>query len=146
MNTRSLTNEHMNCARTERAFRRIMLLVGGYLAISVLSLVAIVLLRNDSAVVNPAVWTRGTIVAVTSSLMFAFTVQAARGCRRAYLQVRIVSAIMLVAIAVIIALPGFFPLWMKIEQGICGLILIGVVALVNSQHLRRLFANKNIGA
>ena len=31
---------------------------------------------------------------------------------------------MLIAIAVIIALPGTFPLWMKLEQAVCGLLLI----------------------
>ena len=49
---------------------------------------------------------------------------------------------MVVAIAVIIALPGTFPLWMKIEQGVCGLILIGVAVIVNGRHMRSLFAAK----
>jgi hypothetical protein len=43
---------------------------------------------------------------------------------------------MLVAIVVIIAIPGSFPLWMKIEQGACGLVLLGVVAIVNGKQLR----------
>jgi hypothetical protein len=49
---------------------------------------------------------------------------------------------MLVAIAVIIALPGTFPLWMKIEQGVCGLLLLGVVLVVNGKHLRSAFATR----
>ena len=49
---------------------------------------------------------------------------------------------MVAAIAVIIAVPGTFPLRMKIEQGVCGLILVGVVVLVNGKHLRSLFAVK----
>ena len=48
----------------------------------------------------------------------------------------------LAAIAVIIALPGTFPLWMKAEQGACGLLLTGVVAIVNGKHARSLFAAK----
>ena len=47
---------------------------------------------------------------------------------------------MVAAIAVIITLPGTFPLWMKIEQGVCGLILLGVVLIVNGRRLRSLFA------
>jgi hypothetical protein len=47
-----------------------------------------------------------------------------------------------VAIVFIIALPGTFPMWMKIEQGVCGLVLIGVVVLVNGKHIRSLFAAK----
>jgi hypothetical protein len=90
--------------------------------------------------VNDAVWTRGTIVVASALLTFVCAVRAARGSRRAYLRLRIISAVMLVAIAVIIALPGTFPLWMRIEQGVCGLVLIGVVVVVNGQHLRSLFA------
>jgi hypothetical protein len=140
MSTPGLTQEHLNHPRSLTAFRSMKLLVGGYLAISVLALVAIVLLRNNTAAVNDAVWTRGTIVVASALLTFVCAVRAARGSRRAYLRLRIISAVMLVAIAVIIALPGTFPLWMRIEQGVCGLVLIGVVVVVNGQHLRSLFA------
>ncbi len=126
--------------RTLTAFRSLKLLVSGYLGISALALVAIVLLRNNAAAVNSAVWTRGTIVTISAFLTFAFTIRAARGSRRAYLRLRIVSAIMLVAIAVIVALPGTFPAWMKIEQGLSGLVLVGVATVVNGKHLRALFA------
>ena len=34
------------------------------------------------------------------------------------LRLRVVTAIMAVAIVVIIALPGMFPLWFKLEQGV----------------------------
>jgi hypothetical protein len=118
------------------------LLAGGYLGISVLTLVAIAVLRDDAAAVNAAVWIRGTIVVASASLTFAFAVRAARGSRRAYLRLRIVSAVMLVAIAVIIVLPGTFPLWMKIEQGACGLLLTGVVVVVNGRRIRSLFASE----
>ncbi len=115
-------------------------LVGGYLGISVLTLVGVVLLRGNSAVVNSAVWSRGIIVVASALLMTTFAARAARGHSRAYLRLRLVSAIMVIAIAVLIALPGTFPLWMKIEQGICGLLLIGVVVLINGKHLRSAFA------
>jgi hypothetical protein len=100
-------------------------LVGAYLGLSVLTLVAIVLLRNHSDVVTDAVWVRGTIVVGTAVLM---TIFAARGSVR---RVRIMAAVMVVAIAVIVALPGAFPIWMRIEQGVCGLLLIGVVVLTS---------------
>jgi hypothetical protein len=125
--------------RTRTAFRSLKLLVGGYLTLSVLTLVAIASLRNDAAAVNSAVWTRGTIVVISALLTFAFTIRAARGSRRAYLRLRIVSAVMVVAIAVIVALPGTFPLWMKLEQAVCGLVLIAVAAVANGRHLRSVF-------
>ena len=125
-----------------RAFRRINVLAGGYAALSLATLVAIVVLHDHSGLVNSAVWTRGIIVVLSSLLTLRFTRQAARGAGRAFLRLRIISAVMVVAIAVIVALPGTFPVWMKIEQGFCGLLLIGVAALVNRRQVRSLFATR----
>ncbi|MEV4266948.1 hypothetical protein [Kribbella sp. NPDC049584] len=127
--------------RSAAALRSVQLLVAGYLAISVLTLIAIIALRNHTSMVNDAVWTRGTIVVGSALLTFLFARSAARGSRRGYLRLRIVSAVMLVAIVVIISLPGVFPLWMKGEQAVCGLLLLGVALLVNGKHLRSVFTS-----
>jgi hypothetical protein len=127
-------------ANNREVFSLAKALLIGYLAVSMLTLAAIVLLRNDASVVNPAVWIRGSVVAASSLLTLALAVRAARGSRRAYLRLRLITAIMPVAIVVIIALPGTFPVWMKVEQAVCGLLLLGVVAIVNGRPVRTLFA------
>jgi hypothetical protein len=127
---------------TSTALRPVRLLVATYLGISVLTLVAVVLLRHHPGLVNDAVWIRGTIVVASALLTLAFTVRAARGSRRAFRRLRLISAIMVVAIVVIVALPGTFPVWMKIEQAVCGVLLLGVVLMVNGKHLRGAFAAK----
>ena len=124
------------------AFRKIKLLVGGYLGISVFAMAAIVLMRHHSAEVNSSVCTHGILVAASALVAFIVAVRAARGSRGAYRRLRIISVALVVAITVIIALPGSFPLWMKAEQGVAGLLMIGVAVLVNSSHLRSLFAAK----
>ena len=136
----AIADAELNHPRTRTAFRTMKRLVGGYLAISVLTLLAIVLMRNDAGAVNSAVWVRGIIVVVSAAVTFILTVRAARGSRPAYRRLRIISAVMVVAIAVIIALPGTFPVWMKIEQAVCGLALLGVAMAANGRHLRSLFA------
>ncbi len=138
MNASSLAQHELNSSRS--AWRGTAVLAGTYLGISVLTLAAIVLLRNHPGIVNPAVWIRGTIVVASALLTVALTRRAASGSRPAFRRLRIVSAVMVVAIAVIIALPGTFPLWMKIEQGVCGLVLLCVVVLVNGTRLRSTFA------
>ena len=75
-------------------------------------------------------------------MALSVTVRAARGSRAAYLRLRIISAVLVVAIAVIVALPGRFPLWMKAEQGVAGLLMVGVAVLVNGRGLRSLFVAK----
>ncbi|WP_328328145.1 hypothetical protein OHA70_02765 [Kribbella sp. NBC_00382] len=121
------------------AFRTVKALVAGYLALSVLTVVAVFILRHHPSVVTDAVWVRTVIVVGSAALMTAFAARAARGHGRSYLRLRLVSAIMLVAIAVIIAIPGDFPVWLKVEQGVCGLLLLGVVLVVNGKHLRTAF-------
>lgn len=141
----AMSDENLRHPRTPAAFRSSKLLVGSYLAVSVLTLLIIVLLRGDTAAVNDAVWVRGSIVVASALVMFVCAVHAARGSRRSYRRLRIMSGVMVAAIAVIIALPGTFPLWMKIDQGVCGLALIGVVAVVNGRHLRAMFAADKSG-
>lgn len=131
--------ESLNHPRTLAAFRRIRLLVAGYVAVSVATLLAIVVLRNDAAEVNSAVWTRGVIVVLTALLLARFTSLAARGSRPAYRRLRIISTVTVVAITVIIALPGTFPAWMKIEQGVCGIIMLAVACTATGGHLRSLY-------
>jgi hypothetical protein len=125
---------------TNILFRRVRFLVGTYFAFAVATLAAIVVMRHHTGIVNDAVWVRGTIVVASAALMTTFVARAARGSAGAYRRLRIVSAVMVVAIVVIIALPGTFPLWMKLDQAVCGLLLIGVVLLVNGSHVRASFA------
>jgi hypothetical protein len=125
---------------TTSAFRRVLLLVAAYLGLSVLTVGAIVLFRHDPAMVTDAVWVRATIVVGSALLTLAFARRAARGSKKAFRRLRIVSAAMVVAITAVVALPGLFPAWLRIEQAVCGALLLGVVVLVNGRRLRSLFA------
>ena len=138
----STSNTALGHPGAAAAFRKIKLLAGGYLGISALAVVAIVLMRHHPAEVTSAVWTHGIVVAASALVVLGLAVRAARGSRGAYRRLRISSAVIVVVIAVIIALPGSFPLWMKAEQGLAGLFMIGVAVLVNRSHLRSLFAAK----
>jgi hypothetical protein len=123
------------------ALRPVVALVCGYLAISALVIVAAIVFGSDPNLVNSAVWIRGSIVVVTAALMLRFAIGARAGNARHYLRLRLVSAIMVVAITVILlAIPGYFPLWMRIEQGTCGVILLTVVILANRKRVRSIFA------
>ncbi|MEV6923576.1 hypothetical protein AB0M46_03530 [Dactylosporangium sp. NPDC051485] len=102
--------------RTPRMF------AAGYLLLSLATLAVIVALRHNAAVVNAAVWIRGSIVVASAAVT---NILALRGDVR---RLRIISIVMVIAITVIVAVPGPFPLWLKIEQVACGLLLVGVAA------------------
>lgn len=129
-------------ARGAAAFRTVKQLVAGYLGLSVLALAAVAVLHSHRSLVNAAVWDRGSIVVASAVVTYACAVRAARGSRAAYRRLRIICALMTAAIVVIIALPGDFPLWMKLEQSACGVLLAAVLVLIHSGPVRELFTEK----
>jgi hypothetical protein len=142
MQTQTIAETKIQHPRSQAAFRAVNLLLSSYLGISVLTLVAAILLRGNAAIAPIAVLVRGTIVVAHALINLLFAAWMSRGSRVAYRLLRLSSAGMVVAIAVIIAIPGDFPVWFKIEQGLCGLLLLGVVIAAFSKPVRSVFASK----
>lgn len=110
-------------------------LTGCYLALCVLTLGAIVLLRDTDAVTD-TVRVRGAVLAAVSVVTMLVAVRAVRDGGRALLRLRIIAGVQVVVIAVFVALPGALPGWMRVEQGVCGLILIGVLVAGSGRRAR----------
>lgn len=105
--------------------------VACYVTLSLLNLVVLGILSavapHEAAV---AAWIRGSIVAATGILMFVFATQAVRGSSRGLLRWRIVTAVMVVAVAVVVSIPGLLPLWFVVEQIVCGVLLLTAGVLI----------------
>jgi hypothetical protein len=116
------------------ADRRLILarrLVVGYLVISLITVGVLAVLQSMvPGQAGTAAWIRGCIVAATSVLMVAFAGRAVAGDPRALLRWRIVVVVMIVAIGVIVSIAGFIPVWMRVEQVLCGIMLVGVAVLI----------------
>lgn len=111
-------------------FRTVKWLVGVYVGLSTLTVAAIITFSAVApGLVNPQAQVRGIIVAATSLLSFVFASRAARGDTRALLRLRIVVAIVIVAvIAVLFFVP--LPSWMVVEQAACGAVLAAVAVII----------------
>jgi hypothetical protein len=131
-------NNHQPAGR--EPFRVIKGLLLGYLGIGIAALVAVVLLRNHPAEVNGPAWVRSIIVVATALILLSAATLAGRGSRGAFLRLRIISIVTTVAIVVIVVLPGTFPVWLKIEQSVCGVLMLGVAVLANGRTARSRFA------
>jgi hypothetical protein len=118
---------------TTPAFRAVKWLVGAYLAVSVLTVAAIIVFAAIApGLVTPQASVRAVIVAATSMLTCVFADRAAKGRPRALLRLRVVVAVILIAIgAVLIFVP--LPPWMIIEQAFCGALLLATAAIVFGQ-------------
>ncbi|MFC4907008.1 hypothetical protein [Actinomadura gamaensis] len=126
-----------NVLDASAAVRRVTMLAGSYAAVSVTTVTALAAAGASAA---QPVWIRLGIVAVSSLVLVALTLRAARGSSGAYRRVRIVSTVMLAATVVIVALPGMFPVWMRLEQAACALLLAGVALIAHGRTLRTHFA------
>jgi peptidoglycan/LPS O-acetylase OafA/YrhL len=135
----NVAQEHLERPESQAIFHRIRTLATLYMIVNLATFGVICALHNRHDLVNDTVWTRGTILAATSLLLLAFTKGIARGSHKAFLRVRIISVILLVSVVALLVIPGLLPSWMKVEQGVCGLLLLGIVAAVNSRHNRSLF-------
>jgi hypothetical protein len=119
------------------AFQPIKVLVACYVGLGLLGLGATILLRDDPQRVNTAVWVRGTIVLATSALMYLLAEKASRGSRAAFIRLRIASSVVPLAIVVLVALPDPFPVWMKMQQALCAIVVAGAAVLVNRVGAKR---------
>jgi len=123
------------------AFRAVRWLVGGYLVLSTLTVAAIIALSVIAPdLVNPQAWVRGIIVAATSVLTSVFASRAAKGSQRALLRLRIAVAVILIAVGAVLFFLSL-PLWMIIEQGACGALLLATAIIIFGKGRRS--AEKN---
>jgi hypothetical protein len=89
---------------------------------------------------NPTVWVRGGIVTAIAAILTVLVRRAYAGSRGAYLRMRLMTTIAPVAVAVIVALPhDGFPVWMKAEQVVVGLLLAAAAVALYRGAVRRAY-------
>ncbi|MGC5165604.1 hypothetical protein [Luteimicrobium sp. DT211] len=100
-----------------------------YLALGLATVAALVVLSFVAPDhVTPEAWVRGVIVAGTAFLTLRFAQGALRREARALLRLRIVLAVLCVAVLAVLA---FLPLpgWMVVEQAACAVVLLAAAVL-----------------
>lgn len=122
-----MKNDHLNT---------VVKLLAAFLVISVCTVVAVVLMRRDPALVTAAVWVRTPLVAASAGVLLLFARRAAAGHRGSFRRLRIISLVVLAAIIVVVAWPGAFPVWLRVEQAVCGVFMLSVVIRTNLHVVR----------
>ncbi|MBT2234643.1 hypothetical protein [Nonomuraea sp. NEAU-A123] len=108
------------------------------LAVSVLALGVAAIVGGDWVV-----WVRGVAVAAAAAWLIALTGQAEKGRRAAYIRIRFVATIAPIGILLIVAVPSSgYPLWMRVEQGLVGVLLVAVATLVNRRAVRQAYPKR----
>jgi len=122
-----MENDHLNT---------VVKLLTAFLVISLSTVVAVVQMRHNPELVTTAVWIRTPLVAASAAVLLLFARRAAGGHAGSFRRLRIISIAVLVAIIVVVAWPGAFPTWVRIEQAVCGLFMLSVVVRTNLRTVR----------
>jgi cation transport ATPase len=88
------------------------------------------------------VWSRivGLLVASPIYLVMGYLIH--KGKRLAFNRLRISAIVGVAIIGWIVIEPGLYPMWMRVEQAIQGLVLIGVIVAVHHPTIRAHVAKK----
>jgi hypothetical protein len=126
-------------AARRAAYRPVLILIAGFLAVSAAMEAFLIVVTAIGLGIDIAVWIRCTLVLGSSVILFVFAVGTFRGSRMAWVRLRLVSGIVVVAIVVIVSIPGFLPDWVRVEQAVCGALVLPAAVLVNLPRARTHF-------
>lgn len=121
------------------AFRPVLVLLAAFLAVSTAMLAVLVTLTAIGVGLDPAIWIRCSLVFGSSIVLLLIATRAARGSRSALIRLRIIAPVVVIAVAVIVSIPGFLPGWVRVEQAVCGALVLPVAIMVNRARVRSHF-------
>ncbi len=136
------TTAAVHATARRAAFRPVLALLWSFVGLSAAMVTFLAVLTAVGVGVDIAIWIRCSIVLASSVLLLVFGIGAARGSRNALLRLRIVAPIIVAAVIVIVAIPGFLPGWVRIEQAVCGLLVLPVAIIANLPRTRALVPAK----
>lgn len=97
-----------------------------------------VLSVTDPAAVNTVVWIRAAGVLVLALFSLRWAAQLGRGSRSAYRRMLWISIAGSLGIAALALLPDSpYPLWVRIEQAVQGLVLVALAVTLLRPRVRR---------
>lgn len=122
--------------------RPALVLLAGFLLVSAAMEAVLVAQSVTGTSVDSAIWIRCSLVLASALTLLLLTVAAARGSRTAWIRARIIAPIVVIAVVVIVSIPGFLPDWVRLEQGVCGALVLPVAILLNLPRTAALFPRR----
>lgn len=91
--------------------------------------------RDNRGIATDHAWGHAVVVLVLAVVMVAGARRASHGSRRALRRLRIISVVIPVVSLVIVAIPEFLPVWMRVEQGVYGALLLVIAVLTRADPI-----------
>jgi hypothetical protein len=122
----------------------VLITVCAVMEVVIFALVPILPGMQDSSTAS-TVLIRCSLVLASAVVLFLIARSAARGSRGNWIRLRIISVVVVAAVVVIISIPGLLPWWARIEQGVCGGLVLPLAIFVNMARTAALFP-KDVGS
>ncbi len=123
-------------AARRAAFRPVIVLFTAFLVVSIAMEAVLIAQSATGGDVAIAIWIRCSLVLGSAVVLLLIALSAARGSRPAWVRLRIIAPIVVVAVIVIVSIPGFLPDWVRLEQAVCGALVLPAAILVNLPRMR----------
>ncbi|WP_162940042.1 hypothetical protein [Gryllotalpicola protaetiae] len=139
MTQTSVTAGGALAAARRSALHPVLILLTAFLAVSVAMMAFLVVVTVFIAPIDIAVWIRCSFVLASAIVLLVCARGAARGSRSAWLRLAIIAPVIVVAVVVIVSIPGFLPGWVRIEQAVCGALVLPAAVIALLPRTRALF-------
>jgi hypothetical protein len=137
--TETLIPRHTPVSELRTRFRPMLVLIAAFVLISAAMEGVLVVQSVTGTFVDSSVWIRCSLVLASSIVLMLLTVGASRGRRGAWIRLRIITVVVVIAVIVIVSIPGFLPGWVRVEQGVCGALVLPVAILLNLPRTAALY-------
>lgn len=109
-------------------------LVTGYVVIALATVAALAIMSSAApALATSEAWGHAVIVAVFAIVLLLRWRSARAGDAKAWRAVGVIAAVLLVVNAVEAALPGVFPVWMRVEMAVIAVLMCVLVVLMRQK-------------
>jgi hypothetical protein len=112
-------------------YRPVLVLLTAFLIVSCAMEAVLAVQSASGTAVATAIWVRCSLVLGSSVVLLLIGTRAARGSRAAWIRLRIITVVVVVAVIVIVSIPRFLPDWVRIEQGVCGALVLPAAVILN---------------
>jgi hypothetical protein len=137
-----LSSAQLAQSSLQASMRWVLGLVVAFIVANLASLAINLTYANTPGVTSEVTWTRTYILLGAGAVLLFFAIGVRRGSFKSYLYVRLESAILLVTVIVLVAIPGLLPGWMAAQQLVCGVLLLAITVVTSAPPMRHAFQRR----
>lgn len=131
---------HSNDGQVRWAFDTMKKCLALYGVVGVIVLATLAVVAVTQGEVSTFMWVRAAILLAVAPLFHRLAVRASRGLRKDFDRLRTVSLVAPIAIVAVDLIPGLCPAWYLVMQAVSAMTLVAVAVITRRRILNSVFA------